>query len=105
MKTNELDKRLKEWAARNRPADAALADLDAKIRKALAAEPPPAEVRQPQAWAWLIQAVSGGWATTSPTNISGVSLPPSNGKASSGFMPSGVALMTTSKPEGSLLPA
>lgn len=46
MKTNELDKRLKEWAAQNRPAEAALADLEAKIRGALAAEPPPAEVRR-----------------------------------------------------------
>ena len=41
MKTNELDKQLKEWAARNRPAEAALAELEAKIRGALAAEPPP----------------------------------------------------------------
>ena len=44
MKTNELDKQLKEWAARNRPADAALADLEAKVRAALAAEPPPASL-------------------------------------------------------------
>ena len=41
MKTNELDRKLKEWAARNRPAEAALAELEAKIRGTLAAEPPP----------------------------------------------------------------
>ncbi|MGD9612566.1 MAG: hypothetical protein AB7V22_06645 [Kiritimatiellia bacterium] len=46
MKTNELDRKLKEWAARKRPTEAALAELEAKIRKDLAAPPPAAEVRR-----------------------------------------------------------
>ena len=49
MKTNELDRKLKEWAARNRPAEAALAELEAKIRGALAAAPPAAHVRRARA--------------------------------------------------------
>lgn len=73
MNTNELDKALKEWAVRNRPADAALADLDAKIRRALAAAPAAPAVRGERgvfrgtAARWLAAAaalallVGGGW--------------------------------------------
>ena len=73
MKTNELDKQLKEWAARNRPAEAALAELEAKICRALAAAPPAAHVRRARAdfrgtaprWLAAAAAVAlllgGGW--------------------------------------------
>ena len=73
MKTNELDKTLKEWAVRNRPADAALADLEAKIRRALAAAPAAPAVRGERgvfrgtAARWLAAAAAlallagGGW--------------------------------------------
>lgn len=45
MNVNELDDKLKEWAARNRPAEADLAELEAKIRGALAEAPAPTEIR------------------------------------------------------------
>ena len=72
MKTNKLDQQLKEWAARNRPADAALKDLEAKVRAALATEPPSAGRRggtrfHGSAPRWLAVAAAlalllgGGW--------------------------------------------
>lgn len=72
MKTNELDRALKEWAARNRPTDAALADLEAKIRGNLAAAPAAPAVRGERgvfrgtAARWLAAAaalalLAGGW--------------------------------------------
>ena len=58
MKTNELDGRLKEWAARNRPAAADLMGLKEKVRGALAAEPPTefrreVFVSRGTMWRWL----------------------------------------------------
>ena len=81
MKTNELDKMLKEWDARNRPDPERLAALEASVRAATAESPSPARrKRRPAhgtALRWLAAAaalalVAGGvrfWAAVRSAEI------------------------------------